>query len=61
MNLVLRVQELMEISSGAMDVLLPQTSEWISIIGGTSFEVPANAKFGVVVHEITNYCCSYGA
>jgi|TARA_B110000967_G_C18724268_1_gene479268 uncharacterized protein YaiE (UPF0345 family) len=55
------VQELMEISSGAMDVLLPEATEWISITGGKSFEVPANAKFGVVVHEITNYCCSYFA
>ena len=55
------VQELMEISSGAMDVLLPDASDWISITGGMSFEVSANAKFGVKVHEITNYCCSYFA
>ena len=55
------VQELMEISSGAMDVLLPEASDWISITDGMSFEVSANAKFGVKVHEITNYCCSYFA
>ncbi len=53
------VQELMEISSGAMAVLLPGTADWISITGGMSFEVPANAKFGVRVSEVSNYCCSY--
>lgn len=53
------VAELMEISSGAMDVLLPQATEWISITAGMSFEVPAKETFGVKVRAITNYCCSY--
>lgn len=55
------VQELMEISSGAMEVLLPDATDWIKISGGMSFEVAANAKFAVKVHEITNYCCAYFA
>ena len=52
-------QELMEISSGAMEVMLPNASDWISVTSGMSFEVEANAKFSVRVHEVTNYCCSY--
>ena len=53
------VQELMEISSGTLDELLPEATNWISITGGMSFEVPAEATFGVKVNAITNYCCSY--
>ena len=53
------VQELMEISSGAMEVMLPNASDWISVTSGMSVEVEANAKFSVRVHEVTNYCCSY--
>ena len=53
------VQELMEISSGTLEVLLPGATDWICITGGMSFEVPAKATFGVKVSVITNYCCSY--
>lgn len=51
--------ELMEITSGTLDVKLPNANEWISINGGGSFNVPANSKFQVNVKEITDYCCSY--
>jgi uncharacterized protein YaiE (UPF0345 family) len=51
--------ELMEILSGDLQVMLPQSSEWLSIIGPDSFEVPANAKFKVKVSQVTDYCCSY--
>ena len=51
--------EIMEITSGELAVKLPGTQEWISIRGGESFDVPANAKFQVDVKTITDYCCSY--
>jgi uncharacterized protein YaiE (UPF0345 family) len=51
--------ELMEITSGELDVKLPESNEWISIKGGESFTVPANAKFQVNVKSIVDYCCSY--
>ena len=51
-------KELMEISSGKLDVLLPD-SDWISINGGESFEVPANSKFQLKIYEITDYVCSF--
>jgi len=51
--------ELMEITSGTIDVKLPDSTEWMSIEGGASFNVPANAKFQVSVKTITDYCCTY--
>ncbi len=51
--------ELMEITSGNLDVKLPMSNEWIAIKGGESFDVPANSKFQVNVKSITDYCCSY--
>ncbi len=51
--------ELMEITSGELQVKLPDSSVWRTIKGGDSFEVPVNAKFQVRVKELTDYCCSY--
>jgi len=51
--------ELMEITSGELEVKLPGSDAWVSIKGGESFNVPANAKFQVKVSAITDYCCSY--
>ena len=51
--------ELMEITSGELDVKLPNAMEWITVKGKESFNVPANSKFQVKVKRITDYCCSY--
>ena len=51
--------ERMEITSGVLEVKLPNTQAWIAIKGGESFDVPANSKFQVNVKKITDYCCSY--
>lgn len=51
--------EIMEITSGELDVKLPGASEFISIKGGEKFNVPANSKFQVKIKTITDYCCSY--
>ena len=51
--------ELMEITAGELDYKLSDSSEWITVKGGESFNVPANSKFNVNVKEITDYCCSY--
>lgn len=52
-------KEIMEILSGELDILLPGTSEWQSVKGGESFEVPPSSKFKLKVKSITDYCCSY--
>ena len=52
-------KELMEILAGDLDVMLPGASGWKTIKGGEAFEVPANAKFGLKVKTLTDYCCSF--
>lgn len=52
--------ELMEILAGEMDVLLPGGAQWQTILAGGSFNVPANAKFKMVLKVPVDYCCSYG-
>lgn len=52
-------KELMEILAGILDVKLPGQDEWMTVTAGQAFEVPANSKFGLVVKELTDYCCSY--
>lgn len=51
--------ELMEIMAGEVDILLPGETQWQTIKGGESFKVPANAKFGIKVKSVTDYCCTY--
>jgi len=52
-------KEIMEIMAGSLDVQLPGSDDWQKIAGGQSFEVPAQEKFSLKVHEVTDYCCSY--
>jgi len=52
-------KELMEIMAGELEVLLPGENSWKTIKGGESFNVPANAKFGLRVKTLTDYCCSF--
>ena len=51
--------ELMEITSGELEVKLPGAQAWITVKGGGSFNVPENSKFQVNVKSVTDYCCSY--
>lgn len=51
--------ELMEITSGKLDVMLPGANDWQTIQGGESFNVPANAKFQLKIYTLTDYCCSF--
>ena len=52
-------KELMEIMAGELDVMLPGASAWKPVMGGQSFEVPANAKFTMKVKKLSDYCCSF--
>ena len=52
-------KEIMEILSGELDLLLPESNEWVSIKGGDSFDVPGDAQFTVKIKTPTDYCCSY--
>ncbi len=54
-------KELMEITAGELDVLLPGQSEWQTFRGGQAFEAPPNSSFKLLVKKVTDYCCSYFA
>lgn len=51
--------ELMEITSGKLDVVFPGESESRSVNGGESFNVPGSSSFKVIVEEVTDYICSF--
>jgi len=52
-------KEIMEITSGELEVLLPREKDWMSVKDGGSFAVAANSKFTVKVKRLTDYCCSF--
>lgn len=52
-------KEIMEITAGELEVLLPDQAEWISIDEPYTFEVPANSSFKLKIKTVTDYCCSY--
>lgn len=52
-------KELMEIIDGDLEVLLSGNTEWLKIVGGESFNVPANSAFTVKINTATDYCCSF--
>ncbi len=52
-------EEVMEILSGALLVLLPGSKDWQAYREETSFTVPAKSAFSLRVSEVTDYCCSY--
>ncbi len=51
--------EIMEMLAGEVEVLLPGETEWQTLVGGETFNVPANSKFGIKVNTVADYCCSY--
>ena len=51
--------ELMEIMAGEMSILIAGETEWQTIQGGQSFNVPANSSFKLKVSSVVDYCCSY--
>lgn len=51
--------ELMEILAGELEVSLPGETQWQTISGGQSFNVPANSAFTMKVKTPADYCCSF--
>lgn len=51
-------EELMDIQSGELEVMLP-AQEWKKIVAPQTFNIPANSKFKLKVHHITDYCCTF--
>lgn len=53
------LKELMEITSGEMDILLNGEQQWQTITSGQEFYVPANSSFKIKAHSVIDYICSY--
>ena len=53
------VRELMEITSGKLNLKIQNDIEWTMIKDGMDFNIPKNSSFKVEVLEIVNYTCSY--
>jgi len=51
--------ELMEILSGELELQVAGETGWRSIVGGETFEVPANSSFTMKVSKLADYCCSF--
>lgn len=51
--------EIMEVTSGRFEVLLPESSVWQEFREGTQFELAANVSFKIRNTAIAEYCCSY--
>jgi len=51
--------ELMEILAGELELQIAGESGWRTVVGGESFEVPANSSFTMKVTKLADYCCSF--
>lgn len=52
------LKEEMEILAGTLEFKLSD-QDWQTIEGRGIFYVPANDKFQLKIHSVTDYCCSY--
>jgi len=52
-------RELMEITSGKLNLKIQNDIEWTFIKDGMDFNIPKNSSFKVEVLELVNYICSY--
>lgn len=52
-------KETMTVVSGALTVMLPNSSEWKTFNQGDNFIVEANEKFQLKVEVATAYLCTY--
>ena len=52
-------REIMEITSGKLNLKIQNDIEWTLIKDGMDFNIPKNSSFKVEVLELVNYICSY--
>jgi len=51
--------EVMEILSGELEWQMKGDADWKKVVGGQSFDVPANSTFMMKVATVSDYCCSF--
>jgi len=53
-------KELMTVVTGALEIKRPGDADWVTVLAGKSFDVPADVSFEVRVEQPTAYICRYG-
>ena len=53
------LKEIIEITSGEIEVLISEEQGWQDMREGMSFEIPKNSSFKLKVGKLFDYCCSY--
>lgn len=51
--------EIMEVTHGSFEVLLPESQEWQIFAAGSQFQLAANVSFKIRNTDVAEYCCSY--
>lgn len=51
--------EIMDITEGECQVMLPGSCAWEDVKAGEKFEIPANSKYGFRCYVPVQYICSY--
>jgi purine/pyrimidine-nucleoside phosphorylase len=51
--------EIMEVTAGEMNVLLPEASDWQIFKAGESYQIGANSQFKLKISDVCDYICSY--
>ncbi len=52
-------KEIMDIQQGEVEVLLPDSNDWVKMTSGESFTVKKKSSFQINVLKLTDYCCSF--
>lgn len=52
-------RELMELTGGTTQVMLPGSKEWQTFSAGESFGIPGNSKFKLKTADVLEYVCTY--
>jgi len=51
--------EIMQVTSGEFEVLLPGETDWKAFKAGSQFELAPNVSFSLRTSQISEYCCHY--
>lgn len=51
--------EIMQVTSGEFEVLLPGETDWKAFSAGSQFELAPNVSFSLRTSQISEYCCHY--
>jgi len=51
--------EVMDITDGECEVMLPGGGEWKTVKAGETFSIPADSKYGFRCYVPVQYICSY--